>query len=188
MTLANRITAAYRALICTGRRIGPDDSFSRPISASYDAVRDGNETINLWANADALDADAANSLAVRKKLRQRARYERANSGQCSGIIGTHANYVVGKGPKLRMQTASSGFNAMVEAAWIHWAKTARFASKLRTMSKAKTGDGEAIAIFTNNPGLGDQVQLDITLVECDRLSAPVMRANDIRYIDGIHFD
>ena len=184
MNLRRRIAAAFNVLMGRSRPA----NFAPPIRASYDATRDGNETVNLWVNADALDADAANSLGVRKKLRFRSRYERSNSGQCSGIVGTQANYVIGKGPKLRMGTGSPGFNSMVEAKWKKWAKAVKLSKKLRTMSKAKTGDGEAVALLVHNPGVSDEVQLDLSLIECDRLTAPVMHADDRYYVDGIHFD
>lgn len=189
MSLRRRLLSAFRAFRNSApRRLDADDAIAHPIRASHDATADRTETVNLWANADALDADASNSLTVRQKYRFRSRYERANSGQCAGIVGTQANYLVGKGPKLRMQTGSPGFNSMVEEAWKRWAKTVGFSRKLRTMSKAKTGDGEAAAILVRNPGVKDTVKLDLTLIECDRLTAPVMRADDNNYIDGVHFD
>ena len=190
MSIRQRISAAIRSFRdpTASRRVSADNAQAKPIRASHDAIRDGNETVNIWANADALDADASNSLAVRQKYRYRSRYERANSGQCAGIVGTQANYVIGKGPKLRMQTGSPGFNSMVEDAWNRWAKAVGFARKLRTMQKAKTGDGEAVALLVHNPGNNDLVKLDLSLVECDRLTAPVMRADDKNYVDGVHFD
>ena len=189
MKLRHRISSAFRAFRAPGsRRLGADELMAPPIRASHDATTDGNETINLWANSDALDADASNSLAVRQKYRYRSRYERTNSGQCSGIVGTQSNYLIGKGPKLRMQTRSPGFNSMVEEAWKRWTKAVGYARKLRTMSKAKTGDGEAVAIMVLNPGVKDIVKLDLMLVECDRLTAPVMRTDDKHYVDGVHFD
>lgn len=181
MNLSKRISAAFSVLLGrTPKR--------PPIEASYDLARMGNEIVNLWGNRDALDADAANSLAVRKKFRESARYERANSGQCSGIIGTQANYVVGKGPKLRMQTGSAPFNAMIEARWKKWAKTIGLARKLRTLSQAKTTDGESIAIIQQNPWVNDLVKLDVRTTECDRLTSPVGQVDDRLYVDGIRFD
>lgn len=188
MNFGQRIASAIRAFRNPPPRINADDALAAPIRASHDATTDRSETINLWANSDALDADASNSLAVRKKYRFRSRYERANSGQCAGIVGTQANYLIGKGPKLRMQTNSPGFNKMVEAAWKRWAKTIGFSRKLRTMSKAKTGDGEPIGLLTRNPNVADVVKLGFRVLECDRLTAPVMRADNKFYVDGIHFD
>jgi capsid protein len=164
------------------------DPQARPIRARYDAAQDSNETKNIWSASDALDADASNSLAVRTKLRKRSRYERGNNGYYSGILCTQGNYVVGTGPKLRLQTNSPGFNSMVEAAFVRWAKAVGFARKLRTMCRAKVGDGEAFCLVAANPNATDPVKLDICLIECDQVSAPIMSADDENYIDGIRFD
>lgn len=168
-------------------RMQPEPT-GRPIRGSYDAARDGNETVNIWANSDALDADAANSLAVRTKLRNRDRYERSNNGHKCGIHRTQANYVIGTGPKLKMQTASKGFNAMVEAKWNQWVKATQFFRKLRTENRAKTGDGEGLGLIISDESVTDPVKLNFRPIECDQLAAPVMRANDKNYVDGIHFD
>lgn len=188
MSLIQRMVSAARAFRAPPRRLTADDALAAGIQASHDATTDRSETVNLWANADALDADASNSLAVRKKYRFRSRYERANSGQCAGIVGTQANYLIGTGPKLRMQTNSPGFNKMVETEWKKWTKAIGFPRKLRTMSKAKTGDGEPIGLLIRNPRVADPVKLDLRVLECDRLTAPVMRADSRFYVDGIHFD
>ncbi len=158
------------------------------IRGRYDAAQDSNETKNIWVNSDALDADAANSLAVRTKLRKRSRYERGNNGNTAGIIKTQSNYIVGTGPVLRMQTGSPGTNAMVEAKWKRWCKAVGFARKLRTMDQAKTTDGEAFCILTINPLIANEVKLDITPIECDQFSAPTGKHDTKNYVDGIHFD
>ncbi|MDD4890376.1 MAG: phage portal protein [Phycisphaerae bacterium] len=161
---------------------------NRMVRARYDAAGEGSEIKNIWANADALDADASNSLAVRQKLRQRSRYERTNNGHAAGIIGTQANYVIGTGPKLRMQTGNANFNRMVEARWESWCKASRFFRKLRTLDKAKTGDGESFGHFRTNPLLGDLVKLDLRTLECDQITSPVFVGDDENYVDGIRYD
>lgn len=158
------------------------------IRAKYDAATDSNETKNLWSATDCLDADSSNSLSVRTKLRNRSRNERANNGHCAGVIRTHANYIVGTGPKLRIQTGATGFNTMVEAAWTRWCLATGFNRKLRTMCRAKTGDGEAFAILTDNPKVADRVKLDVRLIECDQVSSPLQKAQIERYVDGIYYD
>ena len=161
----------------------------RPIRGRYDAATDLNETKNIWSAADTLDADAANSLDVRIKLRKRSRYERQNNGHNAGVIRTQANYVIGTGPRLRMQTGSPGTNAMVEAAWQRWTQAVRLNRKLRILCRAKVGDGEAFAQISTNPMLADVVQLDITPIECDQVTAPISAPyNDPQYVDGIRFD
>lgn len=164
------------------------DAPSRPIRGGYDATRGGNETLNLWRFANSLDADACNSLAVRRKLRNQSREERGNNGHCSGIISTHTNYIIGTGPKLRVLTRNPRFNQMVELRWRQWCKATRFMSKLRTMSMAKTDSGEAFAVLADNPRLTNPVSLDLRLIECDQITAPVMHPDDKNYVDGIRFD
>lgn len=181
-----RVFDFLKPLFGSQRRVVLDTQ--RPIRARYDAAQDSNETKNIWSAADALDADASNSLGVRTKLRKRSRYERGNNGDCSGIIRTQANYVVGRGPTLRMQTGSTAYNAMVEGKWKRWCKKSKFAHKLRTMNRAKTGDGEAFALLVNNPGINDQVHLDLRLIECDQVTAPTGIADSKNYIDGIRYD
>jgi capsid protein len=160
----------------------------RPIRARYDAAQPNGINTQHWAAADAMDVDSAHSLAVRRVLCQRSRYEIANNGHGRGIVLTQANYVVGRGPKLRMQTRSAGFNAMVEAAWNRWAKRVKLARKLRTMIKAKTGDGEGILIARRNPNLRDPVKLDLVGIECEQLSTPFLGPREENAVDGIKFD
>jgi hypothetical protein len=71
----------------------------------YDAAETTNETAKHWAMADGLSARMANSPDVRRKLRERARYECANNSICKGIVETLANDVIGTGPRLQMCTA-----------------------------------------------------------------------------------
>jgi len=158
------------------------------IRARYDAAQSGTGNEAHWAAADALDADAANSLAVRKNLRERSRYERENNGYSKGTLRTHANYVVGSGPTLRMETKSEGFNKMVEAAWKRWCKAVSFRRKLRVLHLAKTGDGESFARLQTNPNLRDPVKLDIVPLECDQCSSPYLSYGEPNHIDGIKFD
>jgi capsid protein len=158
------------------------------VRAQYDAARDTNETKNLWAGCDVLDADASNSLFVRDRLRKRSRNERANNGHCSGIIRTQANYVVGVGAKLRVQTGSTPFNQMVESAFVAWSMTVGLPKKIRTMCRAKTGDGEAFGMLIDNPLVQSQVKLDLRLIECDQVASPLLFTNEEGYVDGIRFD
>lgn len=181
------IFSSIRRAFSSGR-VAARPALSTPIHARYDAAQTTIDMGNHWANADALDADAANSLAVRQKLRNRSRYEIANNPYAKGMVSTHTNYVIGTGPKLRVQTGTTGMNSMVEAAWNRWCKATGFAAKLRTMYTAKTGDGEGLAKLVSNPAISDVVQLDVVPFECDRLTSPVMFAPSENYIDGITFD
>ncbi len=165
-----------------------DMDTAQPIRGSYDAASLGGMNKQHWLSADALDADSANSKAIRQRISQRARYEFANNGLGRGIQLTQANYVVGRGPKLRMQTGSPGFNSMVEAAWKSWAKEVNLAKKLRTAIKAKVSDGETFIIISQNPRMRHRVKLGLKQVECEQVTTPFLGTDEPNKIDGITFD
>lgn len=160
----------------------------RAISGSYDAVRPSVEFDNYWANADALDADSANSRAVRSKLVQRSRYETGNNGYADGITSTIATDIVGKGPSLRMQTGSENFNRMVEREWNSWAKQVKLRRKLWCMAHAYDQDGEAFAVLRQNKRLKHRVKLDLALTETEQCQSEPLAFNEKNRIDGIDFD
>lgn len=180
------------------------DQFGRPIrrerkpqsfvvrrTQSYDAARTNSDNRRHWQNADALSAAEANSLDVRKKLRERARYESANNSFARGMILTCANDLIGTGPRLQVLTENAAANNQIETAFSHWAKAARLAEKLHVMAQAKRVDGESFAILATNRDLGPQtpVQLDVYPVECDRVTDPDFLVS-IRgdTLDGIQYD
>lgn len=158
------------------------------IDGSYEAARDTAEFSTYWSQADGLDADSANSRAVRAKLVKRSRYETANNGFVDGIHQTYATDVIGKGPKLRMTTASAELNAVVELAFTKWAKTIQLRRKLWCMCHAKTQDGEPFGILRNNPNIRGKIKLDLTLIETEQCQTPALPMGDDNYIDGIKFD
>ncbi len=161
----------------------------RTIRGRYDAAQTTAENARHWAMADALSADSAASVDVRKKLRERARYEVANNSYAKGIVLTIANDCIGTGPRLQLLTENSDLNNRVESAFNLWAKAVNLAEKLRTMRLAKATDGEAFAILTANPEIDSPVLLDVQLVEADRVAAPLLNilpnGSDI---DGIMLD
>lgn len=169
------------------RRERPEVSAMPSISARFDAARSSRDFDNYWANADALDADSSHSKAVRQRLVSRSRYEVGNNGYIDGLVQTHANYLAGTGPSLRMQTASADFNALVESAWKKWAKAVQLRRKLWCMAHAKVQDGEAFAVLRENPRLQADVTLDMTLLETEQCSTPYLPWM-VGYIDGIRFD
>lgn len=160
----------------------------RRISARYDSAGSGKETENIWENTDSLDADSANSKLVRHKLVHRSRYEIANNGYADGIASTYATDLIGMGPSLRMQTASEGFNRMVERAWAAWTKEVRFRQKLWTMAHAKHSDGEAFAVIRQNRAMRHPVKLGLVLHETEQCQTQYMPYDEENCIDGIKFD
>ena len=102
------------------------------VRARYDAAQTIDENRRHWANADALSAAAANSLDVRRTVRNRARYEVANNCYLSGMVQTLANDCIGTGPRLQLLTQDSALNNRIEALFGDWAREIHLASKLRT--------------------------------------------------------
>lgn len=188
----------------TGQVKGPTNGHARPelqllrasaapdrrreVRAGYDAARDTDDFKNYWANADSLDADAANSRAARSKLVPRARYEVANNGYADGMVQTYATDLVGIGPKLRMQSKRKEFNATVEHDWKLWCQAVQFRRKLWCMAHAKVQDGEGMGLVRTNPGVRHYVKLDLVLIETEQCQTPMLPFSVDGYIDGIKFD
>ncbi|MEZ6193744.1 MAG: phage portal protein [Phycisphaerales bacterium] len=160
--------------------------------ARYDAAQTTADNARHWAMADALSADAAAAPAVRKKLRERARYEVANNSYAKGIVLTLANDCIGTGPRLQLLTDDTETNNRVEKAFAEWARAVNLAGKLRAMRMAKATDGEVFALLTDNPRLDAPVQLDVQLVEADRVTTPWFAGAPIvpsaNQIDGVILD
>jgi len=163
----------------------------RPVilRARYDAAQTTADNARHWAMADGLSADASTSADVRRKLRERARYEVANNSYAKGIVLTIANDCVGTGPRLQLLTPVAEVNRQVEAAFANWARAVDLAGKLRTMRMAKTTDGEVFAVLTGNLMIDSPVKLDVQLVEADRVASPLNSLQPFpNEVDGIHLD
>lgn len=161
------------------------------LAARYDAAQTTPDNVRHWAMSDALSADYAASPDVRRKLRQRARYEVANNAYAKGIVLTIANDCIGTGPRLQLLTDDAKTNRTVEAAFAEWSRAVNLPEKLRTMRMAKATDGEAFAVLTANPTpVSDSpVQLDVQLVEADRVASPTTAMLPVlNDIDGVHLD
>lgn len=162
---------------------------ARVVRARYDAAQTTADNMRHWAMADALSADSAASPDVRKKLRERARYEVANNTYAKGIVLTIANDCIGTGPRLQLLTEDDATNRLVEAAFAEWAKAVNLAEKLRTMRMAKATDGETFAVLTANPYVDSPVAMDVQLIEADRVASPTVAMLPIQNdVDGIVLD
>jgi capsid protein len=87
-----------------------------------------------------------------------------------------------------MQSASEGFNRMVELAWYEWCKEIKFRRKLWCIAHAKHVDGEGIGILRRNSKLRHAVKLDWVLHETEQCQTPYLPYGVDGRIDGIHFD
>ena len=160
----------------------------RRVRGRFDSAATTEDNRRHWANADALSDDAAASAAVRRTLRNRARYEVANNSYARGIVLTLANDTIGTGPRLQMLTGSDEANDEIEHEFDRWAHEVALAEKLRTMRMARAQDGEAFAILVNNPVLDHPVKLDLRLIEADHVTSPELYLFDRREVDGILLD
>jgi len=160
----------------------------RRVRGRFDSAATTEDNRRHWANADALSADAAASAAVRRTLRNRARYEVANDSYARGIVLTLANDTIGTGPRLQMLTDSDEANDEIEHEFDRWAREIALAEKLRTMRMARAQDGEAFAILANNPVLDHPVKLDLRLIEADQVASPDAYLLDRHEVDGIVLD
>ena len=159
------------------------------VRAKYDAAQTTTENVRHWAMADGLSADSANSVDARQKLRTRARYEVANNSYAKGIVLTIANDTVGTGPRLQMLTGDSEINRRIEQAFAQWATAIGLPQKLRTMRMAKSTDGEVFGALAASPRVDSPVELDVQLVEADRVATPTMAVFPVAGdVDGIHLD
>lgn len=166
----------------------PRRQFAPMVRGRYDLAQSTTQNANYWASADAMDADAANSLAVRKRIRERARYEAENNPVLEGICNTEADYEIGAGPTFQLLTGSAAFNSMVEAKFASWAKAVDLAGKLWTMARSRVIDGESFAVLVSNPLIEDKVSLDLRPFECDQFTSPYAISPSENYVDGIRLD
>jgi lambda family phage portal protein len=161
------------------------------VRGKFDAAERGDD-YRHWANADAFAADAALSPSVRRTLRNRARYERANNSYLAGISATLANDLIGTGPRLQLDIGDETFARDVERRFFDWGWSVDLPAKLRTMREALVVDGEAFALMISNPRLPG-VQLDMRLVESEMVATPteLMRQTitpEGNTVDGLEFD
>jgi lambda family phage portal protein len=175
--------------LAAARRIQDRAKRMDSLSASYDAAANTAETQKHWRYADNLSAAAANSVSVRRTLRERSRYEcLENNSFAKGIVLTLANDTISTGPSLQVMLPDSSASRMIEQKWRKWCKDVRLASKLRTAWVSKVIDGETIILKGNNPRSKNDVKLDLRIIECDQLATPYYADGLPNKIDGIEFD
>lgn len=159
----------------------------RYVRAKYDAAQTTHDNARHWAAADGLSASAANSHGIRETLRRRSRYECTNNGIASGVVATLTNDVIGTGPRLQIAAARE-LTRPIERAFRLWADEICLADKLRTMRRTQCVDGECFALLGNNSRLRSPVQLDVRLIEADRITDPWLAPLSVEWIDGVKYD
>lgn len=160
--------------------------------AVYDAAQTTTENERHWANADSLSATASNSPDVRKKLRDRARYECRNNGYFKGLVEKLGNDLVGTGPRpqIRLPGGNKEAAKTIERVWRSWARDRRvfLADKLRILHESRVRDGECFGLLRTNPGVRHAVQLDLGLIETDQCCTPDLAWDSRQQVDGIKQD
>jgi capsid protein len=178
--MAVKSTASKRAPAATRKVV----DFSN-VRATYDVSRTTTDNTNLWSNTDSLSASQANSPAVRKIIRERARYEVANNSYADGIVDTIVSDLLG--PWITVKLGISDTAKRAEKAFQKWALESRFWQKLHVMIRAKKVDGETFALLSNNTKLRNGVTLNVVPIECDQVESYWNLPSE-NEIDGIKFD
>ena len=162
-------------------------SVMRQIAARYDAAQTTNENKNHWVAADALSPISANSLGVRKRLRERARYETANNCYANGMGRTLGYPCGGPGPSGSIDGEEPA-DREVEDGFDSWASEVNLSDKLRIMRETRARDGETFGMLTTNQQINHPVKLDLVLVEADRWTDPTGTMDSRHFVDGITYD
>lgn len=159
--------------------------YSAPIAASYDIARNTTENAAMWQFVDSLSAAEANSPAVRKIVRNRARYETANNSYADGMMDTLSYDTVGSAVQLQLGDTDKA--QKIEKDFAAWAHEIKLWQKVRLMRRAKAVDGEVFAKLITNPKLRSRVKLDVKLLECEMVESwlPAIQSNEL---DGIRYD
>lgn len=158
----------------------------RVIRARYDAAQTNDHNSQHWAMTDSLSSRAALNPGVRKKLRERSRYEIENNSWLAGIIETLSHHTIGIGPRLQILHRNEAACLRVQRAHARWAKAVGFAEKLLTLKKTWGGSGECYALKIRNKNLWP-IQLDFRLYEPDQVANPYAYF-DPQIDDGVKID
>jgi len=158
------------------------------IEARYDGAQTTFALKNHWQMADNLSADAANSLDVRRVLRERSRLESSNNSYLCGMLRTLANDVVGVGASLQMLTPNERLNTLIEKSWKAWSKEIKLTKKLRLARETMARDGEVFLLLTTNKKLRHAVKLDVKVIEADQVEDYFHIPTPEQPVSGIELD
>lgn len=143
---------------------------------------------NNWSIDKALNEER------RKIMRQRAREEVFNNAWAFGAGQSLCSSVIGNGARVQLLTRGKerAICDEIENDFQAWAEEIELAAKLRAMRFSKYQDGEAFALINTNMNLESEVKLDITPIDCDRVTSNgalenYQGDNDF-YLDGIQLD
>lgn len=179
------ITAPMRS-----RRLSSAQRQRDAIAARFDAVQTTDQNARHWAAADDLGPNAELNAATRRVLRNRTRYESANSGYLAGIVRTLANDAIGTGPSLVItdKRVSEEDASLIESLFWDWCLSVDLPVKFRKMRLAKARDGETFAKIFSNPRAKTEVQFDFQIFESDHVAAVSIDNSMASLLDGLIID
>ncbi len=162
------------------------EAAARVVRARYDAAQTNDHNSAHWGMTDSLSARAALNPGVRKRLRERSRYEIENNSWLSGIVDTLAHHTIGIGPRIQILHENEAACLRVQRAFKKWCESVQFAEKLLTAKTCWGQTGEVYALKIRNKNLWP-IQLDFRLYEPEQVSNPYANY-DPSLDDGIHLD
>lgn len=147
-----------------------------------------------WGYADDVSVNVwlASQLAT---IRSRATYEARQNGTVLGMIGTHADDIVGQdGPTLQVISDDSGYNTALESLWREWfanptpRPNVSGASLLKLWIRSLWKCGEFLGQIVTDSKADGPVKMRIKPVHPRRLGTPAQYAADSSMFMGIRFD
>lgn len=164
----------------------------RHLKAKYDAANPNDPDNEAhWAQGvDSKSSDAANSSNVRKRVRQRARYEVDNNSYLFGMVETLVNDTVGGIPRLQLSrnpAIPESVAKLAEADWNRWMSGADVVEALQVIDRAKRVDGECFGMVVDDQSVPGPVKMRLVPIEADQVSDP-NAANDPKNQDGVLLD
>ena len=159
-------------------------------ATAFEVARQTPDTDWTWADSRSIDNSLSNG--VRERIRNRARMEVANNSYALGAGLSIVNSVIPNAPRLQYtpyekNKTTSRLSNKIERDFSEWAKQIKLAQKLRAMRFAKFQDGETFAILHENNALRTPVKLDVSPIDCDRVTSFNDSLSD-NTIDGIRLD
>jgi len=161
--------------------------YPQRIKSRYDAAQTDHMNKRHWANADSLNADESNDALVRRKLRDRSRYERGSNSYLDGIVEEMSDSVVGTGARLNFLDEDPEVNRLVEKAFNNWSKGIKLSKKLRTGYSSCVGDGEMFLVEERAFNPRSAVQLSYRLLDPERCTNG-FNSNTKNNVDGVLID
>jgi lambda family phage portal protein len=162
--------------------------------AGPDAARVNRNDRKHWDRADSLAPVSQLTPAVRKRVRDKTRYECQNNTYAAGAVRTLVNDTVGRGGRLQLLTDDDKLNAAVEALWREWAAAADWGLTSRLTCGVELVGGECFGVPRESKRLkrlGVPVELDLRLIEPDQVSHGVdfnWQNNNAKGDDGVVCD